>query len=59
MIVVVVVSVLVVVGAAGGAWLVHSAGPSFGIWWPAPDPQSYGAKVLDIMDAGIHATGEE
>lgn len=47
------------VGAAGGAWLVHSMGPAFGIWWPAPNPQSYGSRVLDLMDSGIHATGQE
>ena len=34
-------------------------GPAFGIWWPAPNPQSYGSRVLDLMDSGIHATGQE
>ena len=58
-IIAVVLAVLVVVGAAGGAWLVHSMGPAFGIWWPAPNPQSYGSRVLDLMDSGIHATGQE
>ncbi|WP_229118404.1 S41 family peptidase [Actinomyces israelii] len=54
-----VVSALVVVGAAGGAWLIHSIGPAFGIWWPAPSPQSYGSAVLGLMDSGLHATGQE
>lgn len=58
-IVAVVVSALVVVGTAGGAWLVHSIGPAFGIWWPAPSPQSYGSAVLGLMDSGLHATGQE
>ena len=58
-IVAIVLAVLVVLGAAAGAWLVHSMGPAFGIWWPAPNPQSYGSRVLDLMDSGIHATGQE
>lgn len=58
-IVAVVVSALVVVGTAGGAWLVHSIGPAFGIWWPAPSPQSYGSAALGLMDSGLHATGQE
>ena len=58
-IVAIVLAVLVALGAAAGAWLVHSMGPAFGIWWPAPNPQSYGSRVLDLMDSGIHATGQE
>lgn len=58
-IVAIVLAVLVVLGAAGGAWLIHSKGPASGIWWPTPSPQSYGMRVLDLMDSGIHATGQE
>lgn len=58
-IVALVLSVLVLLGAAGGAWLAHSMGPAFGVWWPTPSPGTYGSQVLGLMDSGLHARGEE
>lgn len=54
-----VIAVTLVVIVGGLVWLVHAFGPNYGIWLFPPSPSTYGNKVLEILDSGIYAKGDE
>jgi carboxyl-terminal processing protease len=43
----------------GGAWLVNSYGPRFGIYLVPPSPERYAEIALETMDEGYYAVGPD